>query len=152
MDRSQEIHYLADSYRLQRPPGQFSPAHIPFNLYSWFFLSPQFQHGFPFLRPTMMGTALPLTSPAFVGALAARRELWVGLSAVCVIAPAAFHYANGFTQFGMRYLLDAVPFLSALIFIGLRDGRVAGYRILLAASVALNAFGVAYTTSVGLHP
>lgn len=150
MDKSQELHYMADGFRHQRPRGQFSPAHMPFNLYSWFFLGPEFQAAFPYIRPTIMGTALPLTSPAFFTAFGARRERWLWFAAICAVSPAALHYANGFTQFGMRYLLDAIPFLSALIFLALRDGRASGYAALLAASIAINAYGVAYTTVFGL--
>lgn len=149
-DRAQELHYVQDDFRHQRPPGQFSPAHLPHNLYSWFLLGPQFQDGFPYIRLTIMGTALPLTSPAFVTALGSRRERWLWIAAVFVVIPASLHYANGFAQFGMRYLLDAIPFLSALIFLALRDGRAAGFRVLLAASIAMNAYGVAYTTVYGL--
>ena len=50
----------------------------------------------------------------------------------------------------MRYLLDAVPFLTALIFLALKDRRAFGYPVLLAASIAFNAYGVAYTTVFGL--
>lgn len=149
-DKGQEIHYLADSYRHARPPGQFSPAHIPNNLYSWFFSAPDLQERFPYIRLTPSGTSLPLTSPAFVTALGARRERWLWLAAALAVAPAALHYANGFAQFGMRYLLDAVPFLSALIFIALKDDRAHGYLALLSASIAINAYGVAYTTVFGL--
>jgi hypothetical protein len=149
-DKSQQLHYLQDSFRLQVPPGQFALAHLPYNLYSWFLLGPDFQRPFPYIHLTILGTALPLTSPAFVTALGARRDRWLWLAALCVVGPAAFHYANGFAQFGMRYLLDAVPFLSALIFLALKDRRAFGYTPLLVASIAINAYGVAYTTVYGL--
>jgi hypothetical protein len=151
-DLAQGLHYDADNYRLQRPPGVFSLRHIPFNLYSWFFLGPQFQAEVPYVRLTIMGTALPLTSPAVVTALGARRERWLWISAVLVVIPAALYYANGFAQFGMRYLLDAIPFLTALIFLAMKDARAPGYLVLLAASIAINAYGVAYTTVFGLKP
>lgn len=149
-DRAQELHYVQDDFRFGRPPGQFSPAHVPFNLYSWFLLGPEFQNGFPYIRLTILGTALPLTSPAFLTAFGSRRERWLWFAAVCVIGPAAFHYANGFAQFGMRYLLDAIPFFATLVCLALRDGRGAGFSALLAASIAINAYGVAYTTVFGL--
>jgi hypothetical protein len=150
-DKGQQIHYLADSYRRQRPPGQFSLAHLPNNLYSWFLSAPAFQDDFPYVKLTTSGTGLPLTSPAFVTAFAAKRERWLWLAAALAVAPAGLHYANGFAQFGMRYLLDAVPFLSALIFLALKDDRAHGYLPLLLASVAINAYGVAYTTVFGLQ-
>jgi hypothetical protein len=151
LDRAQELHYQADEFRFSRPPGQFSPAHLPFNLYSWFVLGPQFENGFPYIRPTALGTSLTFTSPAFISAFGARAERWLWLAAACVVGPAALHYANGFSQFGMRYLLDAIPFLSTLIFLALRDKRAAGYSVLLALSVAFNAYGVAYTNVFGLR-
>lgn len=151
-DKAQTLHYLADDYRFQRPPGQFSLAHIPNNLHSWFFLGPAFQSNFPYLKLTIMGTALPLTSPAAASALGARRERWLWIGAAIVVIPAAMHYANGFAQFGMRYLLDAIPFLAALTLLALRDQRAPGYVALLAASIAINAYGVAYTTVFGLQP
>jgi hypothetical protein len=67
-----------------------------------------------------------------------------------VVTPATFHYANGFTQFGTRYLLDAIPFLTALIFIALKDKRAFGYTALLIVSIAINVYGVAYTAVYGL--
>jgi hypothetical protein len=148
-EKAQEIHYANDSYRHQRPPGMISIRHVPFNLYSWFFLGPQFQEQFPYLKLTILGTALPLTSPAFVTAFGARRERWMWLCALFVVTPAAIWYANGFAQFGMRYLLDAIPFISALVFIALKDDRAPGYWVLLAFSIAMNAYGVAYTTVFG---
>lgn len=150
-DKSAPLHYMQDAYRHQVPPGEFSIRHLPFNLYSWFFLGPHFQPAFPFIRLNSLGQALPLTSPAFITALGSRRERWLWLAAGFVVIPAALHYANGFTQFGMRYLLDTIPFLSALIFLALKDRRAAGFTALLAASIAINAFGVAYTTVFDLR-
>lgn len=145
LDRSQELHYVADAYRKFRPPGQFSIRHIPQNLHAWFFLGPNFREGFPYVHPSYIGMALPLTSPAFFSALGAKRERWLWMGALVVVVPAALHYATGFSQFGIRYLLDAVPFLSALIFVALRDDRAPGYAVLLVASILVNAYGVAYT-------
>lgn len=151
-DRSIEIHYLRDNFRFQRPPGMFSLAHIPFNLYSWFLLAPQYQPTFPYLRPTLLGTGLPYTSPAFVNAFGARRERWMWICAVAVVVPAAVFYANGFAQFGMRYLLDAMPFVFGLVCMALVDGRAPGFWFLVTASVAANALGVFYTNAYGLKP
>ncbi len=150
LDRSQELHYMADSFRKLRPPGQFNIAHLPQNLHSWFFQGPRFSNDAPFLHPSYLGQALPLTSPAFVTAFGARKERWLWLAAMCVIGPAGLHYGNGFSQFGMRYLLDAVPFLTALIYVALRDNRAFGYLALLVASIAINAWGVAYTNLLPL--
>lgn len=151
VDRSQELHYWADDFRHHRPPGQFSPAHIPHNLYSWFVLGPEFQETFPYLRPRYLGTAITFTSPAVVVGVAARRERWLWVAAGAVVVPAMLHYANGFSQFGMRYLLDAVPFLTALVALALRDGRAHVLWPLLVASVAFNLLGVMYTNAFALQ-
>jgi len=101
---------------------------------------------FPWFKLQSWGNSLPFTSPAFFAAFWAKRERWLWVSAVVVLIPAGLFYANGYVQFGIRYLLDAVPFLSALIFICLRDRRARWYWPLLALSIAINAYGVAYTT------
>jgi hypothetical protein len=149
-DKALELHYLRDDYRLGVPPGLFSVAHIPSNLYSWFFLGPQFQATFPWVRPSFYGMAITLTSPAVATAFTARRERWLWTCAIAVVIPAAMLYANGFSQFGMRYLLDAIPFLTALVLVALRDDTARGFVPLLIASIAINAYGVAVTNTVGL--
>lgn len=150
-DKAFDAFYRHDDYSRQKPYGPFSIRYLPFNLYSWLLLTPAFQDHAPWLRPTILGTGLPFTSPAFVSALAARRERWMW-ACLAVVVPAGLLYANGFAQFGMRYLLDAVPFLFALICVALRDGGAAGYLPLLAASVAVNTFGVWYTNGHPLAP
>lgn len=152
MDQSAVLFYLADAYRFQRAPGIFSLRHLPYNLYSWLVLMPTFQDTAPFLRPTIMGTSLTITSPAFLTALGTKRERWMWVSAGLVMVPAGLFFANGFAQFGMRYLLDAVPFLFAMVCLALADDRAPGYVPLTAWSVAFVAFGVAYTNHFGLQP
>ncbi len=151
-DYSMHLYYQQDSYRVARPPGVFSVAHIPHNLYSWLFMAPSFQQDFPWLRLNMMGQGIFLTSPALLASLGARRERWLWIALLAVTLPAAVFYANGFAQFGMRYLLDTVPFFFALVCVALRDDRAPGYAVLLTASVAMNAYGVWYTTVYGLLP
>jgi hypothetical protein len=151
-DRSAEIAYPLDAYRLSRPPGLFSPAHLPFNLYSWFVMVPGFQAGFPYLRPTLLGTSITFTSPVLATAFASKRDRWLWLCALCVVLPPAFFYANGFAQFGMRYLLDTVPFLFALVCIAMRDNPTRLFYPLLVWSIAVNLFGVLYTNAFNLLP
>lgn len=150
-DASFEVFYNRDPYRFQRPPGIFSLRHLPHNVYSWLFRVPGFSDEWPWLRLNLMGTGLPFTSPAFLAAFWAKRHRWLWLSALAVIVPAGAFYANGFAQFGMRYLLDAIPFLFALVCVALRDGW-GGYPVLVAASVAVNAYGVWFTNAFGLRP
>ena len=151
-DKGQQIHYLADSYRRQRPPGQFSagaPAEQPL-------LVVPVRTGVPGqlpVRPAHDVRDEPAADESGVRDRVRRRSASGGSGSrpLLAVAPAGLHYANGFAQFGMRYLLDAVPFLSALIFLALKDDRAKGYLPLLIASIAINAYGVAYTTVFGLQ-
>lgn len=126
----------------------FSVAHIPFNLYSWLFLSPQFFTTFPWLRPTGFGVALTFTSPALLLAFSAKRGLETSLlwaCAVLIAIPALLYFTNGFEQFGMRHTLDFTPFLMCLMARGLdRSPSVTAYVLFVAASAA-NAYGVWYS-------
>lgn len=126
----------------------FGISHIPFNIYSWFFLAPQFFTQFPWLRPTPWGVALTFTSPALVLALGARLTLetivhWT--SALLVAIPALLYFTNGFEQFGMRHTLDFTPFLLCLVARGLQAYPNALGFSLIVVSVLENAYGVWYS-------
>ncbi len=131
------------------PTGSpFQLQYLPFNVYSFFFLSPDFVSTFPFLKPDAFGVSLTLTSPAFALALASARarESLVLWSAVILTAiPSLLYYVNGFEQFGMRHSLDFTPFLVPLVARGFdRTPRVLG-GVLVALSIAANFFGVWYS-------
>jgi len=123
----------------------FSLGHLPFNLYSMFFLAPAYINSFPWLKPTYQGVALTFTSPALVLALCAGKSkestlLW--LSVVLVALPDLLYYVNGFSQFGMRHSLDFTPFLLCLAARGFsRRPDPLGFW-LIGYSVVANAFGV----------
>lgn len=126
----------------------FGIAHIPFNVYSWVFLSPQFYVDFPWVRPTGWGVALTFTSPALLLSFAAPRSvestvLWS--SAILVAIPALLYFTNGFEQFGMRHTLDFTPFLFCLMARGLPQMRNAAAFVLLIFSSLANAYGVWYS-------
>jgi len=141
--------FYHEDVNMGSPVGSpFGIAHIPFNLYSWIFLSPQFYTDFPWIRPFGFGVALTFTSPALALAFLARRGvestvLWSSTALVAI--PALLYFTNGFEQFGMRHTLDFMPFLFCLMARGLdRNPNLLAF-VLLASSTVANAYGVWYS-------
>lgn len=132
------------------PTGSpFRLRYLPFDLYSFFMLPPQYVNHFPWLQPTSFGVALTFTSPALALAFLTplrEREGFTWWSAVALTAaPSLFYYVNGFEQFGMRHSLDFTPFLLPLVARGFArfPGGVA--RALIVLSVCANAYGLWYS-------
>jgi hypothetical protein len=106
--------------------GLFSPFYLPRHIYAIFLEPPDLVEGTPFfLRPRGIGTALFLTTPAFLwlfaGLRGVRRDIGaaaVALAALLALIPDIFHGTVGFQQFGYRFSIDAQPFLVALAVIG----------------------------------
>lgn len=132
------------------PTGSpFRLRYLPFNLYSFFFLPPQFLDGFPWLKPTSYGVALTFTSPALALAFLAdarQRESLLWWSATLLTAlPSLLYYVNGFEQFGMRHSLDFTPFLLPLVARGLQRYPTVFAYALIALSIAASSYGVWYS-------
>ena len=132
------------------PTGSpFALSHVPFNLYSWFMLAPDFAREFPWIKPTSFGVSLTLTSPALLLALAApvrNREavaLWSTIALVSI--PSLLYFVNGFEQFGMRYTLDFTPF--AIVLVARAFTRVPSSLAigLIVYSILANAYGIWYS-------
>jgi hypothetical protein len=106
--------------------GLFSPFYLPRHIYAIFLEPPDLLEGTPFfLRPRGIGTALFLTTPAFLwlfaGLRGLRRDIGtaaVALAALLALVPDIFHGTVGFQQFGYRFSIDAQPFLIALALVG----------------------------------
>ena len=133
-----------------QPEGSpFRLQYLPFNLYSFLLLAPEYARQFPWVHLSGFGVSLTLTSPALVLALAAdwrskeTRALWAAL--VLVAVPSLLYYVNGFEQFGMRHSLDFVAFTVPLVARGITRVPRALWVPLVAYSVAANAFGVWYS-------
>ena len=118
------------------------------------------------LVPRQVGTSLLLTSPAWLLALPAlraiRRDRVVAGAALATLGIATvnlMHFSQGWVQFGYRFSLDFAPFLLVLAALGTErlvaaPGR-AGRRgailaaVLVAASVAVQAWGLAWARTLG---
>lgn len=121
--------------------------------------------GCSWLVPDVRGTSLLLTSPAWLLVLPALRLLRDRRVAGAFLATGAIalvnlmHFSQGWVQFGYRFSLDFVPFLLVALalgterFLGPRDaarpGRLAVAVVLVALSVAIQAWGIAWARTLG---
>ena len=106
-----------------RDQGLFSTAHIPMNLEYLFWKVPALTAEFPYYRPDGLGMSVLITSPALLLAVRAPwrdRRSWILLfAAVLVLIPTLLYYGGGWLQYGYRYFLDSIPFLWALVAMGI---------------------------------
>lgn len=126
--------------------GLFHPHFVPQNL--WYALLNGFhlQRTPPFLVPDPFGNGLFVVTPAFLlifhGAALSRRclSLWAGLGGIFVLLMG--YMWTGWTQFGFRYLVDAMPFLALLTQAGMGRRVSRPAAALIAASIAVNWVGL----------
>ena len=84
---------------------------------------PAFTAEFPYFHPDGLGMSVLFTSP---GLLLAVRASWrdarswiLLLAAVLVLIPTLLYYGGGWLQYGYRYFLDSIPFIWALVAMGI---------------------------------
>jgi hypothetical protein len=152
IDIGHTLYYHQDAWGA--PTGSpFQLSYMPYQIYSFFFRGPELvewlQHvQWPYVKPNTNGIALTFTSPALVLAFLARRPrpvviaLWV--AAVLVAAPEFLYYLNGWVQFGMRHALDFLPYLFALMCLGVRERLPRWGIALIIYSALVGAWGVWY--------
>lgn len=153
---------MGQGFRASFSQGMFSYKHIPWQIYSIFFLAPGF-HGqadfngvWPYLTLSGTGQSLLLTTPAFLYVLEGdirRRRVWLGLVAVALTAvPQLLYYANGTGQFGNRFSLDYTPLLLALLIFGIGGRFRWQHAALILVSIFLSGYGAVYMGHVHLVP
>ena len=107
----------------QRRLGLFALVHVRMNLDYLLLKLPAFTAEFPYFRPDGLGMSVLFTSPGLL--LAARApwrdaRSWILLSAtVLVLIPTLLYYGGGWLQYGYRYFLDSIPFVWALVAMGI---------------------------------
>ena len=122
-----------------------------------------FDKACPLAVPRDIGMSVLITSPAFLLMLPAfrrfrRRRLVQGasLAILLIVFVNLMHFSQGWVQFGYRFSNDAVPFALPLVALGF-ERLVAGGRRwamplamgLIIASIAVNAWGVAWGRMLG---
>jgi hypothetical protein len=110
-----------------------------------------------FLRPDRLGMSIFLTSPAYLLAVPllraeGRRRLVLGaaLAVASVALINLMHFSQGWVQFGYRFSNDFAPFALVLVTLALaRSGLTKVSVALVAASIAVNAWGVHWGVALG---
>jgi hypothetical protein len=124
--------------------GLLSPLYIPRHLYAIFLQPPLLVDAFPYLKPSLTGLSLILTAPFLFWAVKARGPLvaitW--LSVGLVMLPDLMHGSWGFSQFGYRFILDAVPLLLLLLGWGYRERASWSLVAAVAVGVAVHTWGI----------
>ncbi len=125
--------------------GRFDITYIPRHLRAIFYEWPEISSRFPFLRPRYIGTALIVTTPAWLYALRARltsRNVAALMSMGLVACVLLTHGAVGFSQFGYRFAMDVFPSLLLLTASGMRERVTKPALVLIALSVVANLWGM----------
>src|SRR5207249_3271355 len=126
------------------PKGLFDLSYIPDHLEVLFLKLPVFTDQPPFVKPSMLGLSILITTPAFVYCVRAgvNRIVLACWSAIVPIAVVDFsHGGTGWAQFGYRFGMDFYPFLIVLTALGMtarlrRDGKLTRtQRLLIVMSV-----------------
>lgn len=121
--------------------------------------------GCSWLVPEQRGMSFMLASPAFLLALPAlarlrdRRVVGALVATAAIAAVNLMHFSQGWVQFGYRFSLDFAPFLLVAVALGTeqflgprgvsRRARLATVIALVAASVAIQAWGIAWARTLG---
>jgi len=124
--------------------GLLSPLYIPRHLEAIFIQGPVVVDSFPYLKPSLTGLSLTLSTPFLFWAVRARGRLvavtW--LSVALVMLPNVMHGSWGFAQFGYRFILDAVPLLLLLLGWAYRERASWSLVAAVVVSVAVHAWGI----------
>jgi len=121
--------------------------------------------GCSWVVPEQRGMSFVLASPAYLLALPAlgmlrdRRVAGALLATTAIAVANLMHFSQGWVQFGYRFSLDFAPFLLVAValgterFLGSRAeahrGRLLVVAVLVAASVAIQAWGIAWARTLG---
>jgi hypothetical protein len=130
------------------PYGMFSWHYLKHNLYTYLVAPPEWIRTFPYLRPSLHGMSLFLTTPAFLFIFRALKfnaltaAAWLPVAVIGSLY--LLFYGDGYSQFGVRYSLDYTPFLMILTAIGC--GRTMKFPSipLIVLSILVNLWGVAW--------
>jgi hypothetical protein len=129
-----------------RSKGLFSIVHVPTNIALFLGGGYSVRDTFPWLEPSSQGHSILLTTPAVLIAFAAsvrdRLNVVLWSSVVLTAIPVFLYYGGGgAATYGYRYAMDFMPFLFALVAIGLRDRFGNMEKVLLGLSMGFVFYG-----------
>lgn len=130
------------------PYGLLSWRYWPGHVHVFFNAWPIVQPTFPWILPSVGGTAIWITTPAFIYAF---RAPFDRLTAACWVGILLFlsllfqHCGTGMTQLGYRFALDFYPLLIVLVMRGMdsREKPIRWWHIgIILVSIFINAWSV----------
>jgi len=116
-----------------------------------------FERECPLLQPDPLGMSILLASPAYLLMIPVLLREWrrriVAGAALAVLTIALvdlMHFSQGWVQFGYRFSNDFAPFATILVALGIARLGLGWVSLgLVAASVAINAWGVYWGVTLG---
>ncbi len=124
--------------------GLFHPNFLARNLTAAFTLTPRLGATAPYVEISRHGMSLLLTSPALALVLWPVRRVplarALALSALVIAVPIFFYQNTGWEQFGFRFSLDFLPYLTGCLALGGRP-LTRWVQAAIIAGVLVNAFG-----------
>jgi hypothetical protein len=133
--------------------GLFSLSYIRYHLSIILAKPPVFNKEAPYVRPSMAGMSIWITTPVFVYALFADIRKKVALACWSGIIPITLllftKNGTGWTQFGYRYALDFYPFLFLLTVKGIGDEIRWHHKLLICSGILVNLWGVLWINKFG---
>ncbi len=134
--------------------GYFSYKNIPLHIYSFFAMPPNIEIAdgiVKSIKPSPFGMGIIFTSPLllliFWPNFKKGIELNAAVTALFCALPSFFHYAQGWVQFGYRFILDFIVFL--MIILSIRFKASILNIFLISISVIINFWGVLWAIELG---
>lgn len=134
--------------------GYFNFKNVPLHLYTFLFMPPdiKIESGIlKELKPSPFGMGILFTSPllflVFKNKFKSKVELQSIITAVLCALPSFLHYAQGWVQFGYRFVLDFIVFL--MIILAIRFKPTKFNLVLILISIVVNFWGVLWAIELG---
>jgi hypothetical protein len=130
--------------------GYMDPRNIPLHIISFLILPPLISETFK-IYPSPFGMGLLFISPLLLLILIPnwkdklQRNLWIG--AFAIFFAESLHYAQGWVQFGYRFMIDFLPFLLILLAIKFKFNKL--WISLLIISILASFWGVGWALKLG---
>jgi hypothetical protein len=128
--------------------GQFNLSYIGRNIKVLLFSLPIWNAARNRITPSGEGMSIFLTTPAFLYIFKSIRKspiiigAWISFG--LLLLPLITYFNTGWYQFGYRFSLDFIIPLFVLLAFGLGNKMSRGFKILIVASILMNAWGMAW--------
>lgn len=146
--------YAGIKVSISKSVGYFNYKNIPTHLYTFLVMPPDIivNNGIVSnLKPSPFGMGILFTSPLLLIALIPKFKKGIELQSIITATlcslPSFLHYAQGWVQFGYRFLLDFIVFLMMILAIRFRPTALNLSLILF--SIIVNYWGVLWAIELG---